>query len=177
MQVSLSNWQLSILISLWLLICAVALWWLEYRHWSSWQDQLVLFSAQQTQQLKRLLPKNNGITVMHIRSEDCPCTNYQDSHIEQLQATLKKTSQITLEENQRRNLDLSLVTPSVAIWDKYGDLAYFGPYSSGAVCGQGEGFVARILLQLGEGKNPQWTNTQGVGCFCRDQFAEATSAE
>lgn len=177
MQISLSNRRISILIIFWIAVCVSILWWFEYRYWSNWQQQLVLFSDEQIGALRGLLPDRGKVTVMHIRSENCPCTDYQDAHIEELQSTLKKTTQVTIGQDQRRSIMLTLAAPSVAIWDQFGNLAYIGPYSAGAVCGQGEGFVERVLQQLATGHNLRWTNTQGVGCFCRDQFDAGSSLE
>ena len=57
-------------------------------------------------------------------------------------------------------------SPAVAIWDEHGKLAYFGPYSSGLVCGQGDDFVSRVMVRLTQKQNPEWINMLGVGCFC-----------
>ncbi|EAT12757.1 hypothetical protein HF888_13240 [Bermanella marisrubri] len=164
---SLTNRQLSFLILLWIAACVLVVWWFEYRHWSTWQQQLALFSDEQIESLKPVVTEPSKITVMHLRSESCPCTVYQDAHIAQLQSTLKETHQLTLSGDQLNDLGLLVATPSVVIWDDQGKLVYFGPYSSGAVCGQGIGFVERTLQEIERGYPPDWLNTKGIGCFCQ----------
>ncbi|WP_126457004.1 DUF6436 domain-containing protein [Sulfuriflexus mobilis] len=58
-------------------------------------------------------------------------------------------------------------SPAVAVTDARGKLAYFGPYSIGAVCSVGNGdFVEGTLNKLLQGNNPQQVNTLATGCFC-----------
>jgi hypothetical protein len=54
----------------------------------------------------------------------------------------------------------------VAIWDRDGNLAYFGPYSEGAVCNSSNSFIEPILTALNEGRRVQASNTLAVGCYC-----------
>ena len=57
-------------------------------------------------------------------------------------------------------------TPAVMVFDQRGQLAYFGPYSGGVVCGSGEDFVANTVSALAKGVNPGWINQESVGCLC-----------
>jgi hypothetical protein len=56
--------------------------------------------------------------------------------------------------------------PAVAVIDKASKLRYFGPYSSGMFCNQGDGLVEPFI------KNRQTTATgatiisQSQGCYC-----------
>jgi len=60
-------------------------------------------------------------------------------------------------------------SPALAIWDKQGQLAYFGPYSEGAVCNSDNSFVEPILEALLEGRRVQASHNLAVGCFCNWQ--------
>lgn len=57
-------------------------------------------------------------------------------------------------------------SPAVAIWDRQGRLAYFGPYSEGAVCNSSNSFIEPILKALLEDRNVSASNTVAVGCYC-----------
>ncbi|WP_396588750.1 DUF6436 domain-containing protein [Bermanella sp. R86510] len=114
---------------------------------------------------------------MHFRTKGCRCTTYQDTHISELAPILKNTTQVVINREQLINLELAITTPSVAIWDEDGEMAYFGPYSSGVVCGEGTGFVERTLTALQQGINPSWLYTQGVGCFCKPRMQESATDE
>lgn len=57
-------------------------------------------------------------------------------------------------------------SPAVAIWDRTGYLAYFGPYSEGAVCNSSNSFIEPVLDALLENRTVAAANTLAVGCFC-----------
>ncbi|MGH8441085.1 MAG: DUF6436 domain-containing protein, partial [Pseudomonas sp.] len=57
-------------------------------------------------------------------------------------------------------------SPGVAIWDRQGKLAYFGPYSEGATCNSSNSFIEPILLALSQGRAVSATHTMAVGCYC-----------
>jgi hypothetical protein len=54
----------------------------------------------------------------------------------------------------------------VAIWDRNGKLAYFGPYSEGLTCNSSNSFIEPILHALNEGREVSATHTLAVGCYC-----------
>jgi hypothetical protein len=54
----------------------------------------------------------------------------------------------------------------VAIWDRNGTLAYFGPYSEGLTCNSSNSFIEPILQALHEGRAVSATHTLAVGCYC-----------
>ncbi len=64
-------------------------------------------------------------------------------------------------------------SPAVAIWDRSGHLAYFGPYSEGAVCNSSNSFIEPVLDALLENRPVAAANTLAVGCFCDWQQATA----
>ena len=57
-------------------------------------------------------------------------------------------------------------SPAVAIWDRSGKLAYFGPYSEGLTCNSSNSFIEPILQALNEGRAVNATHTLAVGCYC-----------
>ncbi|HCV37398.1 MAG TPA: thiol-disulfide isomerase, partial [Pseudomonas sp.] len=57
-------------------------------------------------------------------------------------------------------------SPAVAIWDRQGNLAYFGPYSEGAVCNASNSFIEPIIKTLLAGRKVSASNTVGLGCYC-----------
>jgi hypothetical protein len=56
-------------------------------------------------------------------------------------------------------------SPAVAIWDRSGKLAYFGPYSEGLTCNSSNSFIEPILQALNEGREVNATHTLAVGCY------------
>ena len=53
-----------------------------------------------------------------------------------------------------------------AIWDRQGNLAYFGPYSEGLVCNSQNSFIEPILQALKADRPVSVTHTMAVGCYC-----------
>ena len=58
-------------------------------------------------------------------------------------------------------------SPSVAIWDAQGQLAYAGPYSVGMVCTSANSFVEPIIDNLIDGQPVEPFGMLVVGCYCR----------
>ncbi|MNV89579.1 hypothetical protein D3C71_1838880 [compost metagenome] len=57
-------------------------------------------------------------------------------------------------------------SPAVAIWDHQGRLAYFGPYSEGAVCNASNSFIEPILQALSQHRAVTAGSTLAIGCYC-----------
>lgn len=58
-------------------------------------------------------------------------------------------------------------SPATAILDQHGQLAYFGPYTLGALClPSGDGLVETVLKSLLAGRQPVPGSIAGSGCFC-----------
>ena len=57
-------------------------------------------------------------------------------------------------------------SPSVAIWDSEGRLAYAGPYSLGMVCTSANSFVEPIIDKLIAGQRVEPVGILAVGCYC-----------
>ncbi len=56
---------------------------------------------------------------------------------------------------------------TLIIGKEFDDVAYFGPHNDGTVCGQGKGYVPLVINNLQNGFNPEFMNTEAVGCFCK----------
>jgi hypothetical protein len=155
----------------WFGVMAFSFWWFEYRHWQSFANGNVTFNGEGLSELLERLPTRfdgqGKVRVMHFTDEECACSSYSRGHIKDLQSVLIQSEQFTMTASDSiMNGILIPATPSVAVWDKQGELAYFGPYSSGAVCGEGVDFVSQVLVELERQKNPKWINMLGIGCFC-----------
>jgi hypothetical protein len=171
---SRSNLIPATIVTIWLIGCAAIFWWFEYRYWGAYEKQLIQFDKQAIHKLYPILKRDseNRPLVVHFKDDDCPCERYRLDHINTIKATLNKTNQVTLSDQDHRLAQVYIpASPAVAIWDKNGVLAYFGPYSSGMACGEGFDFIKSVLEKLSKNENPHWVNNQGFGCFC--QWKEA----
>lgn len=173
----MSTGRLVLVIFSWACLVVAGFWFFEYRHWRAFAvDDLPreahLFSGQVLQQWYAGLPATERsagqIQIMHFYSaDDCPCESYRTAHLADIQMKLAGIAQRDIRAADALAAGLNIpAVPAVAVWDEKGQLAYFGPYSAGVVCGQGDDFVGRVLNLLARGQNPGWVNTTGVGCFC-----------
>jgi hypothetical protein len=160
-----------LLIFSWLGVMVLSFWWFEYRHWQKFSNENVTFNGEGLSKLLDRLPAKpvgqSKIRVVHFTDEECACSSYSRGHIKDLQSVLVQSEQFTMTASESLMSGIKIpATPSVAVWDRQGDLAYFGPYSSGAVCGEGDDFVTRVMAELAQQKNPKWINMVGIGCYC-----------
>lgn len=140
--------------------------------------------------------RQNVATVIHFWDPDCPCSRFNEHHVREIvsgyrdrgirflviaraghglthtalaaraRAAFGDTVQL-MDAPSGSLADLTPSSPATAILDAEGELAYFGPYSTGALCTSGNGvFAERVLDQLLLGHNPQQWNTWASGCFC-----------
>lgn len=163
------------LIFLWFIATCYAFWWFEYRHWQAFSDQTVLFESSTLDDLyHNLSPEPGKVVVVHFAQSNCPCHRYQIAHIDNLKDSLSDVQQLQIAVNSPVAKHLSIpASPSVAIWNQYGEMAYFGPYSSGAFCGRGTDFVTRVINEIRADRNPQWLNSLAIGCYCDWPTAKA----
>lgn len=191
----------------WLLATAYAFWWFQLRNLQPFTantgSHTVLFDAQRLHERLSALVSTAAAgdaaaaTVVHFWDPDCPCSRFNERHVNSIVATfrgrgvrflvvarnggtltgaaLQARAQAAFGRDVRlvaaapRSVaELTPSSPATAILDAHGQLAYFGPYSSGALCTAGTGaFVEKVLDQLLAGHNPQQWNTWASGCFCR----------
>lgn len=152
----------------WLFFIAYAFWWFQLRHIDSFSYYLAEFNSDD---MNTSFPLSTGDTsvVVHILDPNCPCTRFSTSHIRDLEKQYGDISTFMnwqdLPESFRSDFRIP-ASPAVAIWSAAGELAYFGPYSSGEFCGEGDDFVFATIDNLAKGTNPKWINQDAVGCFC-----------
>ncbi|MGH1486498.1 MAG: DUF6436 domain-containing protein [Cellvibrionaceae bacterium] len=157
-----------VLLTLWIALSAITLWWFQYRHISQFNDYWASFNGSDLRQIQ-LKPETGNALVVHFIDANCPCSRFAKPHINTLESNFSGTIDFKrFEDISMKYSKVSVpASPAVAIWDKQGDLAYVGPYSGGNICGQGDDFTAMTLRALEQGSNPEWINNEAVGCFCQ----------
>lgn len=171
-----------------LALCAAGLWWaydsFQSRYLRSFDNQATLFDGSQLR-LPAELAGPGPIRVVHFWDPACPCNVGNQQHLGdlvshfadqgvtffvmhkpgshgQLPANLSSLKPIT----RLPGSEQLPASPAVAIWDRQGRLAYFGPYSEGAVCNASNSFIEPILKALLDGRPVTASNTLAVGCYC-----------
>ncbi|MFJ4144548.1 DUF6436 domain-containing protein [Pseudomonas sp. NPDC089734] len=179
----------SLLVCLFTLVCATGLWmtyeWFQSRYVRAFSDQTALFTGD-TLSLPPELAGPGRIRLVHFQDPACPCNVGNQQHLGELverfggdkgvdfyvvqkpgtanasppgPAAIKKLATLP-------GVDRVTASPAVAIWDKEGRLAYFGPYSEGLTCNASNSFIEPILNALIEGRSVNATHTLAVGCYC-----------
>ncbi|MBK5006589.1 MULTISPECIES: DUF6436 domain-containing protein [unclassified Pseudomonas] len=175
-------------LALGLIVGAVILWQayssFQARYLRPFDNQATVFDGSQLQ-LPAALAGPGPIRVVHFRDPACPCNVGNQQHLADLvgQFAGKGVRFYVLQKpgsQGRMPADLTALqplaslpgserlpaSPAVAIWDRQGHLAYFGPYSEGAVCNASNSFIEPILKALLDGRQVQASNTLAVGCYC-----------
>ncbi|MBU2138909.1 MAG: thiol-disulfide isomerase [Gammaproteobacteria bacterium] len=174
----------SLLILLWAAAMLAAYWWYEARYVRSFSEQTALFYGEQLR-LPDELAGPGPIRLVHFWDPACPCNVGNQQHLAelierfgpqdvsfyavkkpgstgQLPSTLSALQPLT----ELAGSTQIPASPAVAIWDRNGQLAYFGPYSEGATCTSSNSFIEPILDALVQGRPVNASNTLAVGCFC-----------
>lgn len=178
----------TLLASLLALICAGALWmaydWFQGRYLRAFSDQTAVFSGDPLS-LPAELAGPGAIRLVHFWDPACPCNVGNQQHLSELiehfgpqgvefYSVQKPGSHGQLPGTLSNLKPLSTLpgaehipaSPAVAIWDRNGKLAYFGPYSEGLTCNSNNSFIEPILQALSEGRAVNATHTLAVGCYC-----------
>ncbi|MBU0808595.1 MAG: thiol-disulfide isomerase [Gammaproteobacteria bacterium] len=174
----------SLLILLWAAAMLVAYWWYEARYLRSFSDQTALFYGEQLR-LPDELAGPGPIRLVHFWDPTCPCNIGNQQHLADLTerfgpqgvsfyAVQKPNTKGQLPSTLSALQPLAALpgsdqipaSPAVAVWDRNGQLAYFGPYSEGATCTSSNSFIEPILDALIEGRAVNASNTLALGCFC-----------
>lgn len=174
----------SLLILLWAAAMLAAYWWYEARYLRSFSEQTALFYGEQLR-LPDELAGPGPIRLVHFWDPACPCNVGNQQHLAELierfgpqdvsfYAVQKPGSTGQLPSTLSALQPLAKLagstqipaSPAVAIWDRNGQLAYFGPYSEGATCTSSNSFIEPILDALVQGRPVNASNTLAVGCFC-----------
>ncbi|TNC92045.1 MAG: hypothetical protein CSH36_06560 [Thalassolituus sp.] len=141
--------------------------------------------------LRLYSPFDNGtgkIEVIHFYLPDCDCNQQSARHIDSLitQAEQDVSHRIAIPAGAgdiafswvrarypgtdiRETLLNPVSAPSLAIYDKQGQLRYFGPYGTGPACIQpSPDYFPQIIEAIRNGTfNGRLINTGVSGCFCR----------
>ncbi len=177
---------ITIAVVLWLGSMLTGLWWYKSRFIRPFSETTAVFSGQQLS-LPESMAGAGAIRFVHFWDPACPCNVGNQQHLvemlEQYAGEVefyhlqKPGSSGQLPKALRGMQQLSDLpgsqqipaSPAVAIWDKAGQLAYFGPYSEGAVCSSSNSFIEPILDALLNNRPVKAANTLAVGCFCNWQ--------
>ncbi len=174
----------SLLILCWAAAMLAAYWWYEARYLRTFSEQTALFYGEQLR-LPDELAGPGPIRLVHFWDPACPCNVGNQQHLAEVierfaaldvefYAVQKPGSSGQLPNTLRAFKALPELigsaqipaSPAVAIWDRGGQLAYFGPYSKGAVCTSSNSFIEPILDALVADRTVSASNTLAVGCFC-----------
>lgn len=170
------------------LVCALGLWaaydWFQGRYIRAFSDQTALFAGDALS-LPAGLSGPGPIRVVHFWDPACPCNVGNQQHLTELLASyvpqgvafysVRKPGtqgQLPATLNAIKPLatlpgaDHLSASPAVAIWDRNGQLAYFGPYSEGTTCNASNSFIEPILQALSNNRPVKATHTMAVGCYC-----------
>lgn len=174
----------SLVVILWLAAMATALWWFQTRYIRPFEPRTELFSGAELR-LPAELAGPGAIRLVHFWDPGCPCNVGNQQHLGELvqayvprgvqfYAVQKAGSHGRLPGNLQALQPLEALpgseglpaSPAVAIWDREGRLAYFGPYSEGALCTSSNSFIEPILEALVAGRPVRADSNLAVGCFC-----------
>jgi hypothetical protein len=174
----------SVFIVFWAVALAGAYWWYQLQYIRPFSQLVTVFSGDSLR-LPADLAGPGPIRIVHFWDPACPCNVGNQQHLAELvahyaplgvrfYAVQKPASQGQLPASLAgletlRELPGSAAlpaSPAVAIWDKQGQLAYFGPYSEGANCTSSNSFIEPILQALSADRQVSANNTLAVGCFC-----------
>jgi hypothetical protein len=174
----------SLLATLSIAALLAAYWWFEARYLRPFDQRAALFSGDELR-LPSELAGPGPIRLVHFWDPACPCNVGNQQHLAELiehfgpqgvafYAVQKPGSKGQLPATLSALQSLAPLpgaerlpaSPAVAIWDRSGRLAYFGPYSEGLTCNSSNSFIEPILEALSAGRTVNAGNTMAVGCFC-----------
>ena len=181
-------YRTTLLASLLALVCAGALWaaydWFQGRYLRTFSEHTAVFSGDPLS-LPPELAGPGPIRLVHFWDPACPCNVGNQQHLAELiehyvpqgvefYSVQKPGShgQLPTTLSSLKTLpalpgsDQIPASPAVAIWDRNGKLAYFGPYSEGLTCNSSNSFIEPILQALSAGRPVNATHTLAVGCYC-----------
>ncbi|CAI8796685.1 DUF6436 domain-containing protein [Pseudomonas sp. IT-P260] len=183
-----SPYRTALFASLLALVCAGVLWaaydWFQGRYLRAFSQHTAVFSGDSLR-LPDELAGPGKIRLVHFWDPACPCNVGNQQHLTemveqfgprgveffavqkagshgQLPATLSNLKHITVLPGSEQ----VPASPAVAIWDRSGKLAYFGPYSEGLTCNSSNSFIEPILNALMDDRPVNATHTLAVGCYC-----------
>ncbi len=158
--------------------------WFEARYLRAFSERTAVFTGTDIR-LPAEIAGPGPIRLVHFWDPACPCNVGNQQHLAELvehfapqgvefYAVQKPGTNGNLPETlsalkplpQLPGNEKLPASPAVAIWDRTGKLAYFGPYSSGLTCNSSNSFIEPILNALVDGRSVSASNNMAVGCFC-----------
>ena len=181
-------YRTTLIASLLALVCAATLWaayqWFQERYVRTFSEHTAVFSGDALR-LPAAIDGPGPIRLVHFWDPACPCNVGNQQHLSELiahfapqgvafYAVQKPGSQGKLPADLSHMTYLDSLpgaeqipaSPAVAIWNRDGKLAYFGPYSEGLTCNSSNSFIEPILQALSENRPVNATHTLAVGCYC-----------
>ena len=183
-----SSYRTALFASLLALVCAGVLWtaydWFQGRYLRAFSEHTAVFSGDPLR-LPDDIAGPGKIRLVHFWDPACPCNVGNQQHLTemvehfsargveffavqrpgshgQLPTTLSSLKTIEVLPGAEQ----IPASPAVAIWDRSGKLAYFGPYSEGLTCNSSNSFIEPILNALTDDRPVNATHTLAVGCYC-----------
>lgn len=176
----------------WIVFTGIAFWKMQYRNFNLFikndkfnEASLVSLLEKDYSRISSNSGNKSGIAVYNFLNPDCICSRYAGAHIQKIvkkyahynltyiyvplknPGTMQPHDSFVSDNELKEIWETIPSTPAVAIIDKSGKLAYFGPYSADYYCGsESEGYVEKTidnLLKNGKLKN---LNLADFGCFC-----------
>lgn len=172
---------IAVIILLWGGALLTALWWYKSRYIRPFST--TVFNGEALQ-LPGPLQGPGKIRLVHFWEPSCPCNAGNQQHLAEMmlnyaedvsffhvqkagtRGQLAKPLQNMQSLHSLPGSELLPASPAVAIFDRNGQLAYFGPYSEGAVCTSSNSFIEPVLDALRENRKVAAANTLATGCFC-----------
>jgi hypothetical protein len=162
-----------LILVMWGIICVTSMWYFQFKNTQVLEKNILLSSDSAFHNID-FSDATNQPLVVHFVDTDCVCHRDSSKHIRDIESRYQhqaKFMQINPHSDQNSlpfRLETSIVraTPAVAIWNAKGEFQYFGPYSSGVICGKGIDFVDLVMSQLSNNTMTPWFNSLGTGCFC-----------
>lgn len=118
------------------------------------------------------LPDSQQITLYHFVDESCACTRFSIPHIEEVEARYAHVRHVQVKAGEtvasalRDRFNWVVASPALAIVSAQGNVLYYGPYTDGALCGEGQSLVDLVMDRPTDASNSQWLNVLAYGCFC-----------
>lgn len=119
---------------------------------------------------KRELGLSEGIanTVVHFKQAACACNHVAQEHIDSVKTLAIENgfTNKTLDNVDPKNFRYIPATPAIAVFNRDGELSYFGPYSAGFSCSPGNGLVEAFLKNTVSDQFGSTVISQVNGCYC-----------
>jgi len=185
------NWIVGILVATWICSVIFSFWWFQFRNVQAFdinavENRTIFFEGGRlgdrleklVQENDRFAKKSAAISVVHFWNPDCPCSRFNQPHVQQIMSDYGKNnvqftvvvSGATEKIRQQRQIEARKIfnakafvdirsdwpmengppsSPAVGVISSSGELVYFGPYSLGARCSPEKGkFVEKVIDEL-----------------------------